>query len=115
MRQHWRTGTDVLIWPRQTETGELGGSAEGFSSEGIAARASVSYVTNSLNGNLNALTAAPYGVRAAQAIRLRFIGAAALAAGDGVSLPGEDGPAWRCLEVDRYPLVTVARLERIAQ
>lgn len=115
MRQHWRTGTDVLIWPRQAATGALGGCAEGFSSEGIAARASVSYVANSLNGNLNALSAAPYGVRAAQAIRLRFMGVAVLAAGDGISLPGEDKPAWRCVEVDKYPLITVARLERIAQ
>ena len=115
MRLHWRTSTNIVVWPREVSAGELGGNAEGFSSAGIAARASVSYVSNSLNGNLNALAASPYGVRAAQAIRLRLVGAATIAAGDGVSLPGEEGPTWRCVEVDKYPLVTVARLERIAQ
>lgn len=105
----------MVVWPREVSPGDLGGSSEGFAAGGTAARASVSYVTNSLNGNLNALAAAPYGVRAAQAIRLRFVGAVAISAGDGVSLPGEGGPAWRCVEVDRYPLVTVARLERIAE
>lgn len=114
MRLLRRTAIEVKIWPRAVSEGALGGGREEFLDAPILARASVSYVANALNGNLNALVSAPYGMRAAQTIRLRFPGRPGIAAGDGLSFPGEDAPGWRCVEVNLYPLLTVARLERCA-
>ncbi|MGI6239547.1 MAG: hypothetical protein ACOYI5_07970, partial [Christensenellales bacterium] len=71
MRMLNRTLQDVRIWPRAVQAGALG-ICEGFSDVPIAVRASVGYVSNSLNSNLNALASAPYGVRAAQTIKLRL-------------------------------------------
>lgn len=92
----------------------LGGFAEGFSDERTVLRGNVGFVSNSLNSTANALIGSAAGVRAAQTLRLRFMGDARIYPGDGVLLPGEETVSWRCVEVSRYPLMTVARVERIA-
>lgn len=68
MRLFRRTISDVRIYPRVLRTGALGGAGEEFSDAAIAEKASIGYVNNALNSNLNALSSAPYGVRIAQAI-----------------------------------------------
>ena len=115
MRLYRRTLCEILVWPRVPVTGALGGVAEGFSSAPVAIEGSVGYVENALSSDRNALSAAPYGVQVRQSLKLRLRNGAPIRTGDGVSLPGEGAPAWRCVEVDVYPFVTVARLERMAQ
>ena len=115
MRLLYRTAREVRIAPRQCGTDSLGGVTEGFSPDRIALRGSVSYVNNTLNSSANALIAKPYGIFAAQALRIRFAGHAEVSPGDGMLLSGEDAPCWRCLEVERFPFTTVARFERITE
>ena len=114
MRLLNRTLSTITIAPRITVTGGCGGIAEGFSAERIALRGNIGYVSNTLNSTANALISTPMGERIAQALKLRFMGDVPVNAGDGVILPGEDEPAWRCVEVNRFPLMTVARVEKIA-
>lgn len=114
MRLLKRTGCEICVFPRVATQGELGGVTEGFSGERIRLWGNVGYVNNTLNSTANALAATAFGARTAQALRLRFIGRAKLSVGDGVMLPGEEGPCWRCVEVSYYPLITNARVERIA-
>ena len=113
MRLLCRTAQEVRIAPRQCRTDSLGGVTEGFSADRIALRGSVSYVNNTLNSSANALNAKPYGVYAAQALRIRFAGRAEVNPGDGALLPGEETPCWRCVEVEHFPFTTVARFERL--
>lgn len=113
MRLLKRTGCEISVFPREVTKGALGGVAEGFSGERIRLWGNVGYVSNTLNSTANALVASASGARAAQTLRLRFIGRARLCVGDGVMLPGEAEPCWRCTEVSFYPLITAARVERI--
>ena len=114
MRLLQRSACVVRIAPRRTREDGMGGIVEEFSDEYLRLQCSVGYVNNSLNSSANALAWGEGGVRAAQTLRLRFIGEAGINVGDGALLPDDMRPAWRCVEVDRFPLMTLARLERIA-
>lgn len=114
MRLFRRTGCEIFACPRRTVQGALGGVAEGFSEDRIRLWGNVGYVSNTLNSTANALVYTASGARAAQTLRLRFAGRAQIRVGDGVMLPGEMQPCWRCVEVSFYPLITSARVERIA-
>lgn len=114
MRLLLRSACEVRIAPLSVRADALGGVVEGFSGEHMPVQASVGYVSNTLNSTANALSRGEAGMRAAQTIRLRFIGDAPIKVGDGVLLPDDARPAWRCVEVNRYPLMTLARLERMA-
>lgn len=113
MRLLKRTGCEIFVFPREATKGALGGVTEGFSGEGIRLWGNVGYVSNTLNSTANALVSSASGARAAQTLRLRFIGRAKIAVGDGFMLPGDAEPCWRCVEISFYPLHTVARVERI--
>ena len=114
MRLFRRTLISARIAPRITVEDALGGATEGFSSQTHVAQASISYVANTLSASGNNLNSAMYGVRQSQSIRLRLGRDVDLSVGDGVMLPGEDSVMWRCMQVDVYPYVKVARFERIA-
>lgn len=114
MRLLRRTGSNITIAPRAVQTDALGGVTERFSDERITLWGNVSVVSNTLNSTANALVSTAAGMRVAQALRLRFIGRVKIAVGDGVLLPGDAEPTWRCVEVSQYPLMTLARIERIA-
>lgn len=114
MRLLRRTIEKVLIVPRSVKADGLGGIIEDFSGEGREAEASVSYVANTLSASGNNVNSAMYGARLSQAVRLRMAPEAEISAGDGVMLSGDDAVAWRCVQVDAYHNVKVARLERIA-
>lgn len=114
MRLLKRTGCEIFVFPREVTKCALGGVAEGFSGERIRLWGNVGYVSNTLNSTANALVSTASGARAAQTLRLRFIGRARIAVGDGVMLPGEEEVCWRCVEVSFYPLITAARVERLA-
>ena len=114
MRLLKRTGCEISVFPRETVTGALGGIAEGFSGERLRLWGNVGYVSNTLNSTANALVSSAAGARAAQTLRLRFMGRAQIRVGDGFMLPGETEICWRCVEVNFYPFVTAARVERIA-
>ena len=113
MRIFQRSAQTVMIAPRSCTTDALGAAVEGFASPWVAAQASVGFVANTLNSAANALRSAMPGVMLAQTLKLRFAGRVQIRAGDGVILPGEVVPCWRCVEVDNFPMSTVARLERI--
>lgn len=114
MRLFQRTLSDILIVPRRVVTDALGGVREGFAPERIRLRGSVGYVSNTLNSTANAMLGAGYGIRVAQAVKLSFVGDVPINVGDGVMLPGDGAPCWRIVEVSRFPLITTARLERLA-
>lgn len=114
MRLLRRTLVNVGIVPRQVKTDGLGGNSEDFSGEARSVEASVSYVANTLSSSGNNIAAGMYGVARSQSVRLRMAPGCGIKAGDGAMLPGDDGVVWRCVQVDEYPNVVVARLERIA-
>ena len=114
MRLFRRTLIKVRIAPRSVTEDALGGAYGDFSDEHVEAEASMSYVSNTLGTAGNNLNAEMYGARLSQMIRLRMDTGAPICAGDGVMLPGDEKVAWRCMQVDEYPHVKVARLERIA-
>ena len=108
MRLFRRTLIKVRIAPRSVAEDALGGAYGDFSDEHVEAEA------NTLGTAGNNLNAEMYGARLSQMIRLRMDTGAPIRAGDGVMLPGDEKVAWRCMQVDEYPHVKVARLERIA-
>ena len=108
-----RTACEIYVFDRCVEEDGFGGMREGFSEEGRVLHGNIGYVNNTLNSSNNALMSLGEGVQAVQTLRLRFIGRAEIRAGDGVKLPGEDGVSWRCVEASYFPLITVARVERI--
>lgn len=114
MRLFSRTCSRVFIAPRAVAADGLGCECEAFSDERIPLRANIGNVNNTLNSNTNALLSRGYGMRITKVIMLRFAGDAPIEVGDGVVLPGEGAPKWRCVEVSRFPTVTCARLERMA-
>ena len=104
----------MRVFGRKVVTDALGGVCEGFDDECRVLAGNIGFVNNTLNSAANAFVSMASGVRTAQALRLRFIGRAEIGVGDGVALPGEEGVCWRCVEVSFFPLMTVARVERIA-
>lgn len=114
MRLFRRTLVNVLAAPRAVEQDGMGGVREGFSDERIPLEASVSYVANTLSASGNNLNQGMYGVSLSQSIRLRMAPGAQIRVGDGAMMPGEDRIMWRCVQVDEYPHVKIARMERIA-
>ena len=114
MRLLQRTLSEIRVWPRREAADGLGGVREEFSGEPQVLSGNIGYVSNTLNSTANALMSTEAGMRAAQTLRLRFMGDAGIDAGDGAALPGEARACWRCVEVSRYPLMTVARIERMA-
>ena len=114
MRLIRRSVAQVEVFPRKVKNDALGGAVEDFSGEGKIVEASVSYVANTLSSSGNTVSAAMYGARHAQSVRLRMAPEAEISAGDGVRMPGEEKAMWRCVQVDGYPNVKVARIERIA-
>lgn len=114
MRLLKRTGCEIFVFPRETAAGALGGVAEGFSGQSVRLWGNVGHVSNTLNSTANALVSTASGARTAQTLKLRFCGRTQIAVGDGVMLPGETAPCWRCVEVSFYPFITAARVERLA-
>lgn len=114
MRLLKRTASEIRVYDRRVTEDGLGGMCEGFSEEYRVLCGNIGFVNNTLNSAANAFVSMGSGVRAAQTLRLRFIGRVQAAVGDGVALPGENGVCWRCVEVSCFPLMTVARVERIA-
>lgn len=114
MRLFRRTIEKVRIFPRGVKADEVGCAVEDFSGEGHEAEVSISYVANTLSASGNNVNAAMYGVRLSQSVRLRMAPEVEILAGDGVMLPGDEAVSWRCVQVDAYHNVKVARLERIA-
>ena len=114
MRLFRRTLIKARIAPRAGTEDALGGVAEVFSEDYAEVEASLSYVANTLGSTGNNLNSGMYGARLSQLIRLRMAPGAPISVGDGVLLPGDGKVMWRCLQVDEYPHVKVARLERIA-
>lgn len=114
MRLLNRTLSEIRVATRIATEDGMCGVVEGFSSEYKALQGNIGFVNNTLNSTANALMSTAAGVRTAQTLRLRFMGRAEIHAGDGVLLPGEETVCWRCVEVSEFPLMTVARVERIA-
>ena len=114
MRLFYRTMSEIRVAPRMVDQDGLGGMTEGFSADIKVFHGNIGFVSNTLNSTANALMSTAEGVREAQTLKLRFMGRAEIAAGDGVMLPGENTPCWRCVEVSNFPLMTLARVERIA-
>lgn len=115
MRLFQRSAQVVRIAPRSCTTDTLGAAVEGFAGAWITAKANVGFVANALNSAANALNSAMPGMIPAQTLKLRFAGRVEICVGDGVALPGEVVPRWRCVEVDNFPMTTLARLERIVE
>jgi hypothetical protein len=114
MRLLRRTLIKVRVVARAEDEDALGGVTEDFSAAHVEIEASLSYVANTLGATGNNISRDMYGMRLSQIIRLRMEPGAPMKAGDGAMLPGEEKVTWRCLQVDEYPHVKVARLERIA-
>lgn len=114
MRLLKRTASEIRVFGRKVVTDGLGGVCERFDDACRVLVGNIGFVNNTLNSAANAFVSMPAGVRTAQVLRLRFVGRAEICVGDGVALPGEDGVCWRCVEVSDFPLMTVARVERIA-
>ena len=114
MRLLKRTASEIRVFERREVADGLGGVCEGFSDVSRTLYGNIGFVNNTLNSTANAFVSGAAGVRQAQTLRLRFIGRVEIGAGDGIALPGEDRVCWRCVEVSDFPLMTVARVERIA-
>jgi len=114
MRLLRRTLVKAGIVQRSIKEDGLGGVSEDFSGEVRFEEAALSYVANTLSATGNNIAAGMYGVVHSQSVRLRMRPECGIKPGDGVMLPGDDGVAWRCVQVDRYPNVAVARIEKIA-
>ena len=113
MRFVERTRRKIRIAPRQNVTDSIGGVREAFSDVTIPAYCAVTSSGNTLSYSANALVPMEHGVSFRQAKKLLLPPDTPIHVGDGVCMPGESSPRWRCITLETWSSHLVAKIERL--